>query len=55
MVYVVVEDADGAPECGVAAVAVDGLLVCLVGFLVLLDGHEGAAEEVPALGVGAVC
>lgn len=54
LVDVVVEDADAAPERRVAAVSVYGLLVCLVRLLVFLYGHEGAAEEVPALGVGAV-
>lgn len=36
LVNLVVQDTDGAPEGWVAAVAVDSLLVCLVGFRILL-------------------
>lgn len=54
LVDVVIEDADGAPECGVAAIPIDGLLVGLIRFLVLLNSHIGSAEKVPALRIAAI-
>ena len=50
-----VEHSDGAPEGGVAAVTVDGLLIGFVSFVVFLTLHVCAAEEVPALCIGRIC
>lgn len=54
LVDVVIKDADGTPECGVATVPIDGLLVGLIRFLVFLDSHIGSAEKVPALRIAAI-
>jgi hypothetical protein len=50
-----VENTNRAPECRVAAITVDGLLIRLVRLVVTLAGHERTAKKVPALGVAAVC
>lgn len=50
-----VEDADGAPEGRVSAVAVDGLLISFVCLVVLLTCHVSTPEEIPALGIRRVC
>ena len=42
-----VEDADRAPEIGIATVAIDGLLICLVRFTVIGRLHKEPAETVP--------
>lgn len=55
LVDVVVKDADGAPEGGVLAIAVDGLLVSLVGLAKVARRHVGATEQVPREGVVGVC
>lgn len=55
LVDLVVKHADGAPECRIAAVAVDCLLVCFVRFGVLLLRHVAPAEQIPALRVSLVC
>lgn len=46
-----VQDANGTPECRVASVAVDSLLVCFVCLVVLLPCHVSTPEEIPALGI----
>lgn len=51
LVDLVVEDTNRAPECRVAAITVDCLLVGLVGLGVLLLRHVASAEKVPTLGV----
>lgn len=51
LVDLVVQNTNGAPEGGVPAITVDGLLVGLVRLGVLLLRHVAAAEQVPALGV----
>lgn len=55
LINLVVQHADGAPECGVAPVAVNGLLVGLVRLGKLLLRHVAASEQVPALRIGLVC
>ena len=50
-----VEYADGAPEGRVPAVAIDGLLVRLVRFVVLLARHVSTTKKVPTLSVSGVC
>jgi hypothetical protein len=55
LVDLVVKDTDRAPECGVATVAVDSLLVSLVGFGVLGLRHVAATEKVPTLRIIVVC
>lgn len=51
LVDLVVQHTNRAPERGVLAITVHGLLVCLVRFWVLLLGHVASAEEIPALGI----
>jgi len=46
-----VQNTDRAPESRIAAVAVYGLLIGLVGFVVFLTGHIGTTKKVPTLGV----
>ena len=46
-----VQDTDRTPESGVTAVAVYGLLICFVGFVVFLTGHVGTTKKVPTLGI----
>lgn len=46
-----VEYSDGAPECGVASVAINGLLICLVCLVILLPSHVSTTEEIPALSI----
>jgi hypothetical protein len=55
LIYLEVQHADAAPERRVTAIAVDSLLVGLVGLLVLGHGHVGAAEQVPGLSVRSIC
>jgi len=55
LVDLVVEDTNRAPECRVATVTVNCLLVCFVGLGVLLLRHVATTEKVPALGVVLVC
>jgi hypothetical protein len=55
LVDLVVQHTDRAPECGVAAISVDCLLISLVGLVVPLPSHERSAEQVPALSVAAIC
>lgn len=54
LVDVVIENTDAAPEGRVATVAIDSLLVRLVGLLVFLAGHVGTTQQVPALGVARI-
>jgi hypothetical protein len=49
-----VKDTDGDPERRVAAIAVYGLLISFIGFIVFLRCHVSATEEIPALGVGRI-
>ena len=51
LVDLVVQDSDGAPECWIASVTIDSLLVCLVRLGILLLRHVAASEKIPALGV----
>lgn len=51
LVDLVVEYADGAPKGRIAAVAIDGLLVGLVGLGVLLLSHVASSQEIPALSI----
>jgi hypothetical protein len=51
LVDLVVQDTDGAPECGIAAVTVDCLLVGFVRLWELLLCHVTAAKQIPALGI----
>ena len=55
LVDLVVQDSDGAPECRIASVTVDCLLVGLVCFWELLLCHVTSAEQIPALSVLVVC
>jgi len=50
-----IEHSDGAPECGVASIAIDSLLICFVCLVILLARHVGTTEEIPALGIRRVC
>lgn len=47
-----VQHSNGAPECRVASVAIDGLLIRFVGLVILLPRHVGTTEEIPTLGIG---
>jgi hypothetical protein len=51
LVDLVVENTNRAPECRVATVTVDCLLVGFVGLWVLLLRHVASAKKIPALGV----
>ena len=51
LVDLVVEDTNRAPECRIATITVNGLLVRLVGLGVLLLRHVAATKKVPTLGV----
>lgn len=54
LVDLVVQDTDRAPESGVLAIAVDGLLVGFIRLGVLLLRHVTTAKQVPALCVGVI-
>ena len=55
LVDLVVQDSDGAPECRIASVTVDCLLVGLISFGKFLLCHVTATKQIPALGVLIVC
>ena len=55
LVDLVVQDSDGTPECRIAPVTVDCLLVSLVCLGKLLLRHVTATKQIPALGVLVVC
>jgi hypothetical protein len=50
-----IEYANGAPESRIATVPVNGLLVSLVGFVVLLTSHVGTTKKIPALSIRRIC
>ena len=54
LVDLVIEDADGAPKGGVAAIPIDGLLIGFVGLGILLLRHVTTTEEVPTLRVALI-
>jgi len=54
LVNLEVQDSDRTPEGWVASISVDCLLVCLVGFVILLTRHISATEKIPALGISRV-
>lgn len=54
LVDLVVQHTNAAPECRVAPVTVDRLLVSLVRLGVLLLRHIASTEEVPALCIGLI-
>lgn len=55
LVYLEIEYADGAPEGGIPAIAVDGLLISFVCLVILLTCHIRSPEEIPTLSIGRVC
>ena len=55
LVDLVIQYADGAPECRVAPISVDRLLIGFVGFGILLLGHVASAEKIPALRIRLIC
>jgi len=55
LIDLVIQNTNRAPKSGVSAIAIDSLLVCLIGLWVLLLRHVATTEEVPALRVGLVC
>lgn len=54
LVDLVIQHSDRAPEGGIPAVAVNGLLVSFVRLGILLHLHVAAAEEIPALRIRVV-
>ena len=54
LVDAVVKHANRTPERRIAAIPIDGLLVCFVGLVVLPLRHVAATEKVPALRVCAI-
>ena len=46
-----VQNTDRTPESRITTVAVYGLLIGLIGFVVFLTSHVGTTKKVPALGV----
>lgn len=46
-----IEDANRAPKCRVAAIAVHRLLVGLVRLVIFLTRHVSAAKKIPTLGI----
>lgn len=54
LIDLVVEHANAAPERRIASVAVNGLLVGFVCFLVLGNAHVRPTEQIPTLGIGTI-
>ena len=54
LINLVIEDADRAPECGIAAIPVNSLLICFICFGILLLRHVATPQKIPALCVGVV-
>lgn len=51
LVDLVVENTDGAPECGVSAITVDRLLVRFIRLGILCLRHIATSQEIPTLGI----
>lgn len=54
LIDLVVEDTDRAPECRIASIPVNGLLISLVGLGILLLRHVATSQEIPTLSIGIV-
>lgn len=51
LIDLVVENTDRAPKRRIATIAVDCLLICFIGFGILLLGHVTSAEQIPTLSI----
>lgn len=54
LVDLVVKHTDGAPECWIATISIDSLLICFVGFVVLPLSHVTSTQKIPALRIRAI-
>lgn len=55
LIDLVIQNTNGTPECGVAAISIHGLLIGFVRFGVFLLRHVASSEKVPALRISVVC
>jgi hypothetical protein len=51
LVYLVIKNPNGAPEGRIPPIAIDRLLVSLIGLRKFLLGHVATAEEIPTLSI----